>query len=150
MKYSAGIIPFRINKDTKELEFFVGKPGGFGWSQRNFWMFMKGHVEDNETWMQTALREFNEETGLSIKNLSEEMLIPLGTSQQNQQKIVIAYGVYYPNIDPQKCFSNVIEDGVTPEICEYKWITYKDIQNVTHKAHLIFYKQIHDMLDLEE
>lgn len=148
MRYSAGIIPFRINNNTNELEFFVGKPGGFGWENKNFWMFMKGHVEDGETWVNTALREFKEETGLKLEDCDENNLIPLGTSLQNQNKTVIAYALHYPNINPEKCFSNVIEDGVTPEICEYKWISYDDIQDITHKTHLTFYKQIYDMLGL--
>ena len=45
MRYSAGIIPFRINNTTKELEFFLGHPGGYNWKNKNYWAFMKGHVE---------------------------------------------------------------------------------------------------------
>ena len=151
MRYSAGIIPFRINNDTNKLEFFVGHPGGFGWENKNFWMFMKGHVEGDELLVDTALREFKEETGLTLDDVDTSMLIPLGTVVQNQSKRVAAYALYYPNIDPEKCFSNPIEeDGVTPEIDAYKWITYEDIQPITHKTHIEFYKQIYDMLGLEE
>ena len=55
MRYSAGIIPFRINNTTKELEFFLGHPGGYSWKNKNYWAFMKGHVEEGESWQDTAI-----------------------------------------------------------------------------------------------
>ena len=30
------------------------------------WVFPKGHVENNETYLQTAIRELNEESGVSV------------------------------------------------------------------------------------
>lgn len=150
MKYSAGIIPFRISDDTNELEFFVGHPGGFGWQHKNFWMFVKGHIENNESKIETAIREFKEETGLSLSDVTTDMLIPLGTVLQNQNKTVIAYALHYPHINPDECYSNLIEGGDEPEIDGYQWISYENIKKVTHPTHLIFYKQIFDMLGLEE
>lgn len=148
MRYSAGIIPFRINNTTNELEFFLGHPGGYGWKNKNYWAFMKGHVEEGETWQDTAVREFKEETGLPLADLRTESLISLGTVQQNSGKVAVAFGLHYPNINPDTCFSNVIEDGVTPEIDAYKWIPYDKLENVTHKSHLIFYEQIKNMIGL--
>lgn len=147
MRCSAGIIPFRINDETNDLEFFVGHPGGYGWRNRNYWAFLKGHIEDNESWQDTAIREFKEETGLTMEDCSSHMLIPLGTVQQNSNKIAVAFALHYPNIDPDKCKSNVIEDGVTPEIDKYRWISYNDIFDVTHKTHYIFYEKIKNMIE---
>ena len=65
MIYSAGIIPFRRNNNG-ETEFFVGHPGGEMWKNRNYWAFLKGGVEEGETWQDTALREFTEESGVSL------------------------------------------------------------------------------------
>ena len=148
MRYSAGIIHFRINNTTNELEFFLGHPGGYGWENKNYWAFMKGHVEEGESWIEAAIREFKEETGLPLTDIRKDSLISLGTVQQNSGKVAIAFGLHYPNIDPNTCFSNVIEDGVTPEIDSYRWIPYDKLENVTHKSHLIFYEQIKNMIGL--
>lgn len=147
MKESAGIIPFRINEDTGKLEFFVGHPGGYGWEGKNYWAFLKGHVESGESWQDAAIREFKEETGLSMTDCRSQMLFPLGKVRQNNTKEAIAFALHYPNIDPDKCFSNVIEDGVTPEIDKYRWIEYDAIKNMTHKTHLVFYEQIKKMVE---
>ena len=39
---------------------------------RNFWGFPKGHVEQNETEIETAIREVKEEVGLDIDILKEK------------------------------------------------------------------------------
>lgn len=39
---------------------------------RNFWGFPKGHVEQNETELETAIREVKEEVGLDIDILKEK------------------------------------------------------------------------------
>lgn len=146
MKYSAGIIPFRVNEEnSNELEFFVGHPGGKFWSHKNYWAFLKGCVEKEESWQDAAIREFKEESGLSMEDCQSQMLIPLGTVQQNQDKIVIAYGLHYPNINPNECKSNLCEDGITPEIDKYQWISWHNLKNVTHHAHLMFYDKLNRM-----
>ena len=68
MIYSAGIIPFRRNSKG-EVEFFVGHPGGVGWQWKDYWAYLKGGVEGEETWEETALREFREESGLKQKKI---------------------------------------------------------------------------------
>ena len=147
MKYSAGIIPFRINEETNEIEFFVGHPGGKYWKYKDFWMFLKGCVEKEESWQDAAIREFKEETGLTMEDCESQMLIPLGSVQQNQDKTVIAYALHYPNINPDVCKSNLCEDGITPEIDKYKWIPMSQLKHITHNAHLGFYDKIIKMVE---
>lgn len=139
MQYSAGIIPFRINEEN-EIEFFVGHPGGKKWEKQNYWAFLKGGVEDGEDWVSAALREFSEESGVILDK--ESKLIPLGSTIQNPKKTVIAYGIYYPNINPNECYSNIADNCTHPEIDKYQWITYEKLINCTHKKHLIFYEKI--------
>ena len=140
MKTSCGIIPFRKN-EKGEMEFFVGHPGGHYPNQKDLWMFLKGAVEDGETWKETALREFKEETGLTLGDDVADKLITLGSVQQNPHKIAAAFGLEYPNIDPNKCHSNMV-DGVTPEIDKYCWMTYDQICRYTHPTHMFFYEQL--------
>lgn len=136
MSTSCGIIPFR--EKNGKLEFFVSHPSG----AKNYWAFCKGHAEDDETWVETALREFKEETGLPMTDCDTETFIPLGSVQQNPRKNVVAFGVHYPDIDPKLCFSNMCEDGVTPENDDYRWMTFDELKNVTHKTHLTFYEEL--------
>ena len=146
MEYSAGIIPFRIDENGV-MEFFVGHPGGQSEKWANYWAFLKGGVEEGETWIETALREFKEESGLELEDVDEGELIPLGTSQQNKHKVVIAFGLYYPNIDVNTCHSNISDDGVTLEVDRYAWKTFEELEKVTHKMHLQFYRQLLSMND---
>lgn len=139
MQYSAGIIPFRFNNDD-EIEFFVGHPGGKKWEKQNYWAFLKGGVENGEDWLSTAIREFREESGVKLHK--NHTLIPLGCTLQNPTKTVIAYGVYYPDIEPNKCFSNIASNCLHPEIDKYRWITYKELCGCTHQKHLIFYEKL--------
>lgn len=140
MKYSAGIIPFRIVNG--KMEFFVGHPGGVSWQNRNYWAYLKGCVEKGEDWVTAAIREFKEESGLSMEDCRSNMLIPLGTSLQNPKKTVIAYGIEYPNIDPNDCHSNIADNGLNPEIDQYRWMDYDTLSKCTHAKHLVFYEQL--------
>ena len=117
-------------------------------NNNDFYCLPGGHVELMENTKDAIIREFKEETGLPLTDIRKDSLISLGTVQQNSGKVAIAFGLHYPNIDPNTCFSNVIEDGVTPEIDSYRWIPYDELENVTHKSHLIFYEQIKNMIGL--
>lgn len=145
MIYSAGIIPFRRNNNG-EIEFFVGHPGGEMWKNRNYWAFLKGGVEEGESWQDTALREFTEESGISLSSISKNNLIALGTVQQNKHKIVIAFGAYLPDIDPNECHSNMADNGENVEIDRYAWFNFDTLKNITHPTHIGFYEQIIDLL----
>ena len=64
MKYekSCGAIVYRKSRDRIELLLIQNRYGGH-------WSFPKGHVEGEETEVQSALREVKEETGLDIRLL---------------------------------------------------------------------------------
>lgn len=145
MNYSAGIIPFRRNSEG-EVEFFVGHPGGERWEHRNYWAYLKGGVENNESWEECAFREFKEESGLKLEGITKKDLIPLGTSKQNKHKIVIAFALYYPNIEIDKCFSNMADNGLNPEIDKYAWYTFEELKDITHPMHIVFYEQIIELV----
>lgn len=146
MIYSAGIIPFRKNENGK-IEFFVGHPGGADDKCKNYWAYLKGGVEEGEEWVDTALREFNEESGLNLADTIKEKLIPLGTTRQNRYKIVVAFGLEYSNINPDDCHSNISDDGISPEIDKYAWFTLEELEDKTHPTHIDFYKQIISLVE---
>ena len=92
------------------------------------------------------MREFREESGLKLEGIGKKDLIPLGTSKQNKHKIVIAFALYYPNIDTEKCFSNMADNGLNPEIDKYAWMTFDELKEKTHRMHINFYEQIIEMV----
>lgn len=56
---SCGAVVFTRDYDTIQYVIIQNKEGIYG--------FPKGHMENNETEQETALREIREETGLSVK-----------------------------------------------------------------------------------
>lgn len=141
MIHSAGIIPFRENNNGV-LEFFVGHPGGI---DTEYWAYMKGQVKSGEDLIHAALREFSEESGLNVEWITADRLIPVGTVLQNKGKIVTAYGIWWPDIDPNECFSNFVCDTNIPEIDRYAWLTLEELKPLTHHTHVRFYEDISRM-----
>ena len=56
---TAGGIVFRMSKDQKDIEILLIQ------DSKNRWTIPKGHIEHGETAKQTAIREIDEETGLT-------------------------------------------------------------------------------------
>ncbi len=63
---SAGILLYRHNSNV--LEVFLVHPGGPFWKNKDngAWSVPKGEITGNEEPLATALREFKEETGITI------------------------------------------------------------------------------------
>lgn len=90
---SAGILIYRENK---ELEVFLIHPGDPYRCKTEYgvWSIPKGLKEDGEELIDTAIREFNEETGLGIK-FDLDSLIDLGIVENKYKEIKI----YAYNLD---------------------------------------------------
>ena len=140
MKHSAGIIPFRV-KDGK-YEFFVGHPGGPFWSRKRYWALLKGGIQDGEDERMAAIREFNEESGVSLPQDVLKCLVKVTSVKQNPKKRVTAFAVKYGNINPEVCFSNMADNCDWPEIDKYAWIDYDEIVRTTNKTNIPFYDEI--------
>ena len=127
---SAGILLFR--RQGPETEVLLIKPGGPYWRNKDAgaWMIPKGLVEPGETPAEAALREFAEETGLSLTTIP----FPLATVRQAGGKIVEAFAVE-GDLDPASVRSNEFKvewpprSGLTerfPEVAEAKWMTLRE------------------------
>jgi predicted NUDIX family NTP pyrophosphohydrolase len=86
-KVSAGLLMFR--RRCGALEVFLAHPGGpfFARKDDGAWSIPKGEIEEGDGPLETALREFEEETG--IKPGVE--LIALGEVKQKGGKVVHAW-----------------------------------------------------------
>ena len=127
---SAGILLFRLQGGAAEV--LLIKPGGPYWRNKDAgaWMIPKGLVEPGEAPAEAALREFAEETGVSLTTVP----FPLATVRQAGGKIVEAFALE-GDLDPASVRSNEFEvewpprSGRTerfPEVAEAKWMTLGD------------------------
>lgn len=124
-KMSCGVI---ITNGTVILMLHVTK--------KSHWDIPKGQKEENETNIEAALRELQEESGVI---LLPEQLIPLGTISYNKEKDLSLF-LYYTDILPQKdnmeCSSyvNIANQISFPEIDGYKYMTWEEAINNTSKS----------------
>ena len=88
---------------NKKLEVFLAHPGGpfFKNKDEGHWTIPKGEVEEGEDLLQTAVREFKEETGIT----PEGHFISLGHITQKGGKIVHAWA-FEGDRDPHQLHSS--------------------------------------------
>lgn len=101
MKTSAGILLYRFNK--KKTEVFLVHPGGPFWKNKDegAWSIPKGEFEEGEDALKAAIREFKEETGVSVTG----DFIPLNPVKLKSGKLVHAWALE-KDIDATVIISN--------------------------------------------
>ena len=106
-KCSAGLMMYRRRENG--VEVLLVHPGGPFWAKkdRGSWTLPKGEHEVDEYPLETAQREFQEETGF----LASGNFIELGSVRQKSGKIVVAWA-FEGDCDPAKLESNT---------CEIEW-----------------------------
>ena len=109
MKTCAGILLY------KDRQVFLAHPGGPFFAKRgNAWGIPKGEQNPGEGLIDTAVREFKEETSITVGSDPKESLLDLGFVKQSN-KIVYCWGVEYKFDDIPKIKSNLSKFG-WPEI----------------------------------
>jgi dihydroneopterin triphosphate diphosphatase len=121
--YQVLIIPYRKQKDLNLFAIFKRK-------DLNFWQWISGGVENNETFLQAAKREIYEE----IKIESEEKeFIKLDSmtmiSVDNIGKYKWCEKIF---VIPEYSFGLEIKNNIIigKEHSEYKWVKYKEAYNL--------------------
>jgi bis(5'-nucleosidyl)-tetraphosphatase len=111
---SFGIIP--VKKDCGHLKFLLIQHRG------GHWAFPKGHADQGETDVQTALREFREETGLPGCEIRPEV------SFVDSYEVTGEDGTDHPKT--VKYFLGWVTEGKVQidaeEIQDYAWLNFKD------------------------
>lgn len=135
---SAGAIIYF--KDKKEFKFlllqYIGK----------YWEFARGHIEPNETKLQTAKREIREETGLDNLNYHDDFVtqsawqyehegkkvdksVTLFLAESSSKKVKISHEhIGYAWLTPQKAIDSItFENGkrALKDAFDYLKIQYK-------------------------
>lgn len=107
---SCGAIISRCTNDTEQILLIKHKNGGH-------WAFPKGHVEGNETELETAKREILEETGLTVSIKEDFRHVVTYSPQKDINKDVVYFA------------ANVI-DGIPTaqpeEVMEIAWLNAED------------------------
>jgi predicted NUDIX family NTP pyrophosphohydrolase len=100
---SAGLLMFRDGETG--IELFLAHPGGPFWKHKDLgaWTIPKGLVNEGETPLTAAFREFAEETGLE----SRAPYIELGTVRQKAGKLIHAWA-FRGTADAQSIKSNFV------------------------------------------
>ncbi len=98
---SAGLLPFRHRGGV--LEVFLVHPGGPFWAGKDegAWSLAKGECAPGEDPLETARREFQEETGFT----AEGAFLPLGEVRQSGGKRVVAWA-FQADLEPARLRSN--------------------------------------------
>ena len=105
---SCGAVVFR--QAETELEFLIIRH-----VNGNHWSFPKGHVEDGENESQTALREIEEETGLTVA-LDTRFR---ETTTYSPKEGVIKEVVYFIANSQDKLIQQQVE-----EVLDFQWLPY--------------------------
>ena len=109
-KESAGLLMFRARDNV--LQVLLVHPGGPIWQSRDagIWSIPKGEIEGSDDAFTTAIREFEEETGIKPQGPYE----PLGTITQRSGKKVHAWA-FRGDCDTSQIRSNLIQIEWPPE-----------------------------------
>ena len=100
----------------------------------NNWGFPKGHLENNETLTQAALREIKEEVGIDAEldtNFSEELIY---TMPNGIEKHSIYFIGKFINQIPQKQIEEVQDIKILPYEKALELITFDNMKDILIKA----------------
>lgn len=154
VKQSAGIMVYRSNGAT--FDVLLVHPGGPFWAKKDkgAWSVPKGEAEDGEDLLQTARREFEEETG---QPAPEGYYIELGSFKRGSGKVVTAWAVE-GKIDATSVRSNTLsiewppksgKQLEIPEVDRAEWVSLSDAPEKMHTGQDIFIQRLAAKLGVE-
>ena len=147
MKKSAGILIYR--KKNGNIQIFLVHPGGPFWKNKdlNSWSIPKGEIENNEDLKSTAIREFEEETGIVLNDEDKEKIFYLG-EVKSQNKVVYVFALEKDLGDKIEIKSNLVKTnfGEFPEVDKGE---YFDLETAKQKL-LNYQKTLVEMIKIKE
>jgi predicted NUDIX family NTP pyrophosphohydrolase len=149
--FSAGILLFRFRKE--KLEVMLVHPGGPFWEKKDYgvWSIPKGLPEEHENPLDTAKREFREETGFEV----DGKFIDLGELNQSSIKTVHVWALK-KDLDVTNIVSNTIKfewpknSGTIqqiPEVDKAGWFDIELAKKKIIKGQIGFIDKLIEILD---
>ncbi len=134
---SAGLVLYRTQGGA--IEVLLGRLGGPLWAKRQHWTLPKGIVEDGEDPLDTAYREFEEETGQAAPNGDP---LPLGEIRQRGGKRVVAWAIdgdfdlaaFEPGTFTMEWPPRSGRFGEFPELAEVGWFRIDEAKDAINTA----------------
>ncbi len=153
MKLSAGLLMYR--RAAEGIQVFLVHPGGpfFAKKDKGFWGIPKGLVADHEPEVDAAVREFVEETAISVDPARTEF-IHLGAVRQKSGKQVYAWA-FEGDVDPAALVSNTFEmewpprtgrKQTFPEVDRGEWFEIDDARAKINEAQRAFLDRLLEAL----
>lgn len=142
---SAGLLPYRIDG---ELEVLVAHPGGPYFARRDlgWWSVVKGIVEDNESDLDAAAREFGEETGWDPP---PHPWIHLGETILKSRKVVVSFAVE-AHFNPDDLDPGMFQMGSRsfPEIDRVEWMPTDQARTKLNQRQAVFVDRLEQHLEI--
>jgi predicted NUDIX family NTP pyrophosphohydrolase len=146
MKQSAGILLYQNTEAG--LQFFLVHPGGPFFTKKNegWWTIPKGELNKDETPLDAAVREFQEETG--YKPLPP--FIELQPITQKGGKNVMCWAAE-GNLDPDTATCNRFEmewppksgrKSTYPEVDKFGWFTLAEAKTLINERQAAFLEEL--------
>lgn len=148
-KQAAGLLVYRIREN--QLEVFLVHPGGPFWAKKDdgAWSIPKGEFEASEEPLAAALREFTEETGLTIRG----PFSALGTVRQTSGKLIYAFAAASA-VDAARIVSNTFKIewpprsgrwAEFPEVDRAAWFTLEAAATKIHAGQAPLLSRLNEM-----
>jgi len=146
-----GILPFREKNGA--LQVYLAHFGGPFWkNKKRSWTIIKGEAEDDEKDLQTAKREFFEETGVKI----DGEFIDLG-EVKSSSKINHIYAIKSPDLTTQISSNKVKIEWPSgsgrfvefPEVDQTAWIDMDKAKEIIVKSQVPFLDRLQDIILLQ-
>lgn len=143
-KTSAGLLMYRFK--NKDLEVFLAHPGGpfYLHKDNGVWGIPKGLPENDEQLLETAKREFSEETGIRLKPGTN--YLDLGSVKYSSGKTVYAWAFADGGYDPTKMASNLTPQG-WPENDRGDYFSLKEAATKILPAQKKFLLRLQEQID---
>lgn len=146
-KQSAGILVFKII--SGEMHVFLVHPGGPFWKNKDIgaWSIPKGEFTNEENALDAAIREFKEETGISVSG----EFIELSPVKLKSGKIVYAWALKMDiNLSDVKCESYINIDWPPrsgkilsiPEVDKAEWFVVEKAKEKINPAQSAFINEL--------
>jgi predicted NUDIX family NTP pyrophosphohydrolase len=147
---SAGLLLYRFNNT---IEFLIVHPGGPFWAKKDLgaWSIPKGEFEDNESPLEAATREFEEEMGEKISG----NFITLTPVKMKSGKTIYAFALEH-DFDTSKIKSNSFtiewppKSGKMqsfPEIDRGGWFNAETCKSKLNESQVQFIEELQKILD---